>query len=255
MRKSEFLSGVIAASLGIVISVGGIQTAAAHDSSLNATVQHDEITPHVVSSTELADSIESEPRTGTLIFTQGDCLAVKVFSASSFTHVAGLVVGDDGEVLVYESQNGVGVRKMPLRAYLRIQEGCDLSICRPARVMDVKQRVEFVEHLESQLGRPYLVRHHLTGNRAHGIHCAEYMTDALMSAKLLHARKPPKVSPASLRQGAIETGLYDAAQSVFVSEIEPVAVEGQNWCDQMWLDTVVCTKNCWKTIRSCVLCK
>ena len=44
----------------------------------------------------------------TLIFNNGDCLAVKVVTASSYTHV-GAVVVEQGSAYVYESAHGIGV--------------------------------------------------------------------------------------------------------------------------------------------------
>ncbi|OYW14771.1 MAG: hypothetical protein B7Z55_15450, partial [Planctomycetales bacterium 12-60-4] len=64
--------------------------------------------------------IAGEAQTGTLIFSQGDCLAVKVFSQSPYTHV-GVVVCDDDASWVYDAMNGPGVRKTALHEYLRSQ--------------------------------------------------------------------------------------------------------------------------------------
>jgi len=159
------------------------------------------------------------------------------------------------EATVYESQNGVGVRKLSLERYLAMQEGSEVGICYPQQAMTAEQEEAFVRHLDSQLGRPYLVRHHLTGNRAAGIHCAEYMTDAFAAAGLLHAERPPKVSPASLRQGVLVSQLHREGRRIFVSDLDPERVEGRNWCEDMWLDTVRCTSDTWDSFRRCVLCR
>jgi len=213
--------------------------------------------PHEIESLpsrSVAELLRREASTGTLLFTEGDCLAVKVFSQSPYTHVAAIVEEQDGAA-VYESQNGVGVRRLSLEKYVAMQEGCEVGICYPQEAMNADQEQAFIRHLDSQLGRPYVVRHHLTGNRAAGIHCAEYMTDAFAAAGLLHAERPPKVSPASLRQGVLMSRLHREGRRIFISDLEPEPVEGRNWCEDMWLDTVRCTSDTWNSFRRCVLCR
>src|ERR1700687_3648517 len=46
-------------------------------------------------------------QTGTLIVSKGDCLAIKIYSASGYTHVAAVVV-DEEAISVYESTGGAG---------------------------------------------------------------------------------------------------------------------------------------------------
>src|SRR5262249_48891255 len=146
-------------------------------------------------------------QTGTLIFSQGDCLAVKVFSNSRFTH-CGTVVIEDGQPMVYDSMNGAGVRKTKLIDYLRLQTPSDLQVIHPSTNFTPEQSQAYANHLQSQLGRQYGVKHHVTGRRAKGVHCAEYCTDALIAAGKVAADEPPRVSPGSLYEGLTEHHLY-----------------------------------------------
>ncbi len=41
---------------------------------------------------------------------------------------------------------------------------------------------QYERYLDQKLGTPYSIRHHLTGERAPGIHCAEYAIDAFLPA-------------------------------------------------------------------------
>src|SRR5438270_341741 len=63
--------------------------------------------------TVLANGVE----TGSLIVSRGDCLAVKIYSSSAYTHVAAVVV-HEGAVFVYDATAGAGVRKQTLARYL-----------------------------------------------------------------------------------------------------------------------------------------
>src|SRR5574339_643048 len=73
-------------------------------------------------------------QTGSLLFSQGDCLAIKVFSGSRFTHV-GAVVIEHGRPVVYDSMNGTGVRKQSLDDYVRFLSPSDVHVLHPARPM------------------------------------------------------------------------------------------------------------------------
>jgi hypothetical protein len=186
-----------------------------------------------------ADEIQAYAQTGTLIFSQGDCLAVRVFTKSPYTHVAAVVM-EDGKPYVYDSMNGAGVRKQPLEDYCQKECPNTMHVYKPASSFNKRRRELFVEHLKSELGRPYGVKHHVTGNRAQGIHCAEYMMDALAACQLMQAAKPAKVSPDSLRQGIEQAGLYERV--MIMNLTKPVQKEtGNNWCDQLWIDTKSCT--------------
>ena len=57
----------------------------------------------------LAATIAPELQTGTLLFTAGDCLAIKASAGGPYTHVAAVVL-QNGAPVVYDSMHGVGVR-------------------------------------------------------------------------------------------------------------------------------------------------
>lgn len=193
-------------------------------------------------------------QTGSLIFSRGDCLAVKVFSQSSYTHVGG-VVFQNGEPIVYDSMNGVGVRKTPLAEYLRQQTPSTVHFVHPKTAFTADQSAAFETHLESQLGRKYAVRHHLTGKRCDGLHCAEYLTDALMAANLMHANNPSRVSPASLREGVIGENAYVDGQRVELKEAEVETPQGLTWYYRAWDCTTKCCSNGTTQLRRWILCR
>ncbi|MCA9068121.1 MAG: hypothetical protein KDA84_04325 [Planctomycetaceae bacterium] len=200
-----------------------------------------------------AQEIQEYAQTGTLIFSQGDCLAVRMFTRSPYTHVA-TVVMEEGKPYVYDSMNGVGVRKLPLEKYCDSECPNTMHVYRPTNRFSKRRCELFVEHLKSELGRPYGVKHHVTGNRAEGIHCAEYMMDAFAACRLMKAEQPSKVSPDSLRKGVEQAKLYDKV--LVVKVVKPTQTEtGDNWCEQMWIDTKVCTVQCWSKLGRWFLCK
>lgn len=191
---------------------------------------------------------------GSLLFSEGDCLAIRVYTASRYTHVA-VVVIDEGEPIVYDSMNGVGVRRQSLAAYLRSQSPDQLHVFHPRRPLTGRQQRVLREYLDSQLGRPYAVQHHLTGQRCEGVHCAEYVTDALMSIGLVHADRPPKVSPASLVAGISAAKLYSAEETIDLTPPPRPAPVAANRCHQLWIDTKVCLASCCDQLRGWFLCR
>lgn len=171
--------------------------------------------------------------TGSLIFSQGDCLAVKVYTASRLTHVASVLV-KDGAATVYDSTAGHGVRKMPLSEFLAGQGDADLAVYAPTYELSTSQAAAFERHLESQLGRPYAIAHHVTGNRCAGLHCAEYAVDALSAAQIIGVEHPARQSPATLREAIVHDALY---ARVAVVQIEPepeVPPADASWCTRLW---------------------
>lgn len=209
---------------------------------------------------EAAPCVAKEVQTGTLIVSRGDCLAVKVFTQSPYTHIAAVVIRR-GQPYVYDSANGVGVRCQTLTNYLCSQNPAEIHVFQPHEPLSPRQAELFEQHLDSQLGRPYAIKHHLTGNRAAGVHCAEYVTDALIACELLTAREPPRVSPASLVEGIVKSELYFAALTVKLAE--PSAAEpagqggqpaGQGWCSALWTDTKECTRSCYLRLRGMFCC-
>jgi hypothetical protein len=201
-----------------------------------------------------AAAIAAEARTGTLLFSEGDCLAVKVYTRSPYTHVAAIVIEDD-QPYVYDSQNNTGVRRLPLKQYLAAERPCEFRIFRPSVSFSGRRATEFVAHLDSQLGRPYAIAHHLTGKRADGLHCSEYMTDALIHCHVLRAKQPSRVSPASLVEGLLKGGLYEPQKTVVIRDPPEVVPEGRCWCEDLWIDTKQCTKRFCRSLSRIFLCR
>jgi hypothetical protein len=199
---------------------------------------------------QLAEQVQ----TGSLIVSRGDCLAVKVYSASRFTHVATVVV-HDGCVFCYDATGGAGVRKQTLAEYLDGQHEASLHPFHPSKPLTEKQVAKLESHLESQLGRPYAIKHHLTGGRAEGLHCSEYATDALIAAGLLRANDPARVSPASLVEGVLKANLYEESDTLQLAPELPPRPESESWCYQLWFDTRQCTYRCYCKLWAWFCCK
>ncbi|MGE5195273.1 MAG: hypothetical protein ACM3U2_22500 [Deltaproteobacteria bacterium] len=195
-----------------------------------------------------------ELQTGSLIISQGDCLAVKIYSASAYTHVAAVVV-HDGEASVYDATGGAGVRKQSLRDYFVCQGNHTLHFFHPCRPFSEKRAQCFEQHLESQLGRPYAILHHLTGERAAGLHCSEYVTDALIAAGTVRARQPSRVSPATLVEGILKADLYRQEGTVQPVPDSPERPASGGWCARLWFDTRQCTRACCGKLRGWFFCK
>ncbi len=199
---------------------------------------------------QAAEKIDSLP-TGTLIFSSGDCLAVRAYTRSRFTHVAAVVDSEKGPV-VYDSTNGTGVRRQELADYLKSQSPGEVHIVRPRCDFTKPQCQRFCAELEEHLGRPYAVGHHVTGKRAKGVHCSEYVMDALMAAGVMTAKNPARVSPASLHRGIHEKQTYVPEWTVTLCDIP--GEKGTGWCSQAWIDTKRCTKRCYLKMRGWFCC-
>lgn len=200
-------------------------------------------------------TIQETAQTGSLIFSKGDCLAVRVYTNSPYTHVATIVRQPNGPSMVYDSMNGAGVRKLPLEEYLATQSPDEVQIFHPKRKFNTAEEEEFVDHLESQLGKPYSVKHHLTGKRCDGLHCAEYVTDALAEIDWLKVKNSPRVSPASLAAGITLHDVYFAGSKVEVPAILEPIPEPTGRCARMWLDTKVCVNRCGRQVSRWFLCR
>lgn len=202
----------------------------------------------------LVAQIEAESVTGTLLVSEGDCLAVKTFTGSPYTHV-GTIVHRDGRCFVYDSTAGHGVRCQTLSNYVKWLDQHEVRLLHPSKPFSSGTEQAFVRHLESELGRPYAVLHHLTGERCDGVHCAEYVTEALVAANRMTVAKAPRVSPASLVAGVTQSGVYQEGGR-FQREL-PIAVrpEPTSWCAGCWRDTKDCMKWCWKKTRGAILCQ
>ncbi len=195
-------------------------------------------------------------QTGSLLFSQGDCLAVKVFSKSRFTH-CGAVVIEDGKPVVYDAMNGTGVRRTELADYLRLQTPSEIQAVHPATPLTESETAAFAQHLASQVGRQYGIKHHLTGKRANGIHCAEYCTDALMAAGRIESDNPPRVSPGGLYAGLTTDKLYtDGGKYELRPNVMPAPVpENESWCRWAWRETCECTTGCGRQMSRWFLCR
>jgi hypothetical protein len=200
-----------------------------------------------------AESVSSQMQTGTLIFSQGDCLAVKMFTQSPYTHVAAVVI-KNGQPFVYDSTSGNGVRGQSLTDYFESQSPDVVHLMHPSKPFLHERSEQFARYLNGQLGKPYSLKHHLTGKRAEGVHCSEYVTDALMSCQLIQAKQPSRVSPASLAAGILKADLYRPAQMINLKQ-KISKPKGRNWCDQMWIDTKHCTLGCCRQLQRWFLCR
>lgn len=198
--------------------------------------------------------LQQDLQTGSLIFSRGDCMAVKIFSLSPYTHVGGVVV-KDGKAIVYDSMNGAGVRKTAFIEYLRQQTPSTVKIVHPNTPFSEKQATSYETHLESQLGRKYAVKHHLTGHRGDGLHCSEYLTDALMAAETISAIQPARVSPASLLEGVMTAHVYREGPSAELKTTDPPQPIDQIWYQRYWSNTKQCCSKGAKQMRRWILCR
>jgi hypothetical protein len=203
---------------------------------------------------EAAERLAGEVGTGSLIVSRGDCLAVKIYSASLYTHV-GAVVARDGEIYVYDAMQGCGVRKQLLRDYVVGLHDAAVHPFHLCQSLTDDEAERFEKHLEGQLGRPYAIKHHLTGNRAAGVHCSEYVTDALIAAGRLRAKQPSRVSPASLVEGVLTAGVHQQAATLQLTPPPAQRVESENWFVQLWFDTGHCTTFCCRKLCAWFCCK
>lgn len=199
-------------------------------------------------------TIREQVKTGSLLFSQGDCLAVKVFTGSPFTHV-GMVVLHNGRAVVYDAMNGPGVRKTPLDEYLRFLVPSTVMIVHPAQPISAPDQAAMIAHLESQVGKPYRVHHHATGKRCDGLHCAEYITDALIAANALTAKEPPRVSPGSLYLGVLDGSLYRAGGEYRFRPATKPFPQNETRCQRYWRQTGDCCTGCYTQLARWFCCK
>lgn len=203
---------------------------------------------------QLADSLSSRVQTGTLLFSKGDCLAVRIYTKSAYTHVA-MVVMRNGEPLVYDSMNGTGTRCLTLKNYLNTQRPATIHIFQPKTKFNSSMTSQYERYLDQKLGTPYSIKHHLTGSRAKGIHCAEYAIDALSACNLMKANAPAKVSPASLVKGIVKSDRYIPSITFELKRPPRVTEKSSGWCHQLWIDTKNCTSACCIKLRGWVFCQ
>ncbi len=203
---------------------------------------------------DAASSIEPAMQTGTLLVSKGDCLAVRIYTQSPLTHVAAVVIRN-GKPFVYDSANGVGVRCQTLENYLKSLSANEIYVLQPTKPFSAKRAGGFASYLDSQLGKPYAIKHHLTGERAAGVHCAEYVTDALQDCRLVRAKQPARVSPASLVEGVVKSKVYHAATTIQLTRPEPPPPPNASWCSRLWFDTTTCTSSACLQMKRWFLCQ
>jgi hypothetical protein len=206
------------------------------------------------SASSAAADLDKRVQTGTLLVSKGDCVAIKVFTCSRYTHV-GAVVRYKGKPYVYESANGHGARWQSLEDYLDSESPNTFYVLNPKRRFSPKRAKLFQKHLDSELGRRYAIKHHVTGTRSDGVHCSEYVTDAMIACRLLTAERPSRVTPASLAKGVLDSGLYEADCAIALKEEEASESVGSNRCEQMWIDTKICTRNFCIKVRRLFACR
>lgn len=195
-----------------------------------------------------------EVQTGTLLFSKGDCLAVKVFTGSTYTHVA-MVCCNGDEFVVYDANPGTGVRRQELSAYLSAVAPDRIQTLHPVRRLKQDEEEQLRGFLESKLGTPYAVLHHVTGRRGGGVHCSELMTDALSEIRWLTAKSPPRVSPGSLMIGITAGQIYAPGDVYEIPEPVTVPETGDNRCEQLWIDTKLCCSRCCRQLSRIFLCR
>lgn len=199
--------------------------------------------------------IAATVQTGSILASQGDCLAVRVYSQSSYTHVAAVVL-QDGQPMVYDTMPGSGVRRLPLQDYLLSQRPTDVQLLHPVKPFSATQAAAFEKHLTAQLGRPYDVKHFATGHRCAGLHCSEYLTDALIASEHLTATNPARVSPAGLVTSLAEHQIYQLGSTHDLpAPPEPPVETSPTWYGRAWQQTKECSYDCWTQTRRWVCCK
>ncbi len=198
------------------------------------------------------ETVKNSLKPGSLIFHRGKCLTVKLYTWSPFTHVAiAMPKPGTSEWTVYDSARRHGVRKSELGDYLLESSPDALFLLHPRYELNASQQGKLRKALEEQLGRPYSVKQHLTGTRARGVHCSEYVTDALIAIDLLRAHKPPRVSPASLLEGIVQESVYQPDLTLKVNLPDSSASKTETWCRQIWNDAQAGSRRIWDETKTC----
>ena len=202
-----------------------------------------------------AQEIAASLQTGSILASKGDCLAVRAYSLSSYTHVA-TVVMQNGQPMVYDTVPGTGVRRLPLSDYLISQQPTDIQLLHPTKPFSPTQATAFEKHLQAQIGRPYDVKHFATGRRCNGLHCSEYLTDALIASQHLTSTNPARVSPSDLVTSLTDHQVYQTGTTHNLPEPPaPPAPVSTTWYGQAWQGTKSCTYDCWVQTRRWFCCK
>ncbi|MDB5387412.1 MAG: hypothetical protein JWM11_3058 [Planctomycetaceae bacterium] len=204
---------------------------------------------------ETVNAVAEAVQTGSIIASRGDCLAVRVYTQSPYTHV-GAVVVQDGRAVVYDSMIRIGVRCQPLDEYLESQRPCDIELFHPVKPFTKTQAKNFEKHLTEQVGRPYAIRQYVTGREVKGLHCAEYLTQALIASEHITAANPAKVSPAEILECVTKHELYSTGDTSNLPAVPvPPPPPATTWYGRIWQDTTQCTQGCWFQTRRVVLAK
>lgn len=201
--------------------------------------------------TAVAETVE----TGTIIASRGASVAVRVSTFSRYTHV-GAVVMRDGQPVVYDSMIRIGVRCQPLDEYLESQRPCEIELFHPNRPFTKAQAKSFEKHLHQQLGRPYSYKQYVTGSPCAGLHCAEYVTGALIAGDQITAENPTRVSPGEILECVTEHALYSTSEKLSLPAVPvPEAPRSATWYGRAWQDTKSCTQGCWTQTKRWVWSK
>jgi hypothetical protein len=206
-------------------------------------------------SVETVQAVAEAVQTGSIIASRGDCLAVRVYTNSPYTHV-GAVVVHDGHAMVYDSMIRIGVRCQPLDEYLESQRPCDIELFRPTEHFTQDQARDFKKYLDEQVGRPYAIHQYVTGREVQGLHCAQYLTCALVASGHIRSGNPARVSPAEILRCLARDELYAAGDKTDLPPVpEPVPERATTWYGRAWQDTQSCSHSCWVQSSRWVIAK
>ncbi len=229
---------ILAIIVAVILLQNGIFHSLVYAESINTE-------PH----REAVKTARTELKPGSLIMHRGNCLSVRIYTRSAYTHVAIVMPVQKGEGwVVYDSARKHGVRKSNLSDYLEESSPDKITFLHPCQNLNKRQCEQLRENLEKELGRPYAVKHHLTGKKSKGVHCSEYVTEALIAIDLLRARQPSRVSPASLLEGILQYNVYKAGTILKVATPDVASSENTGWCSRLWSDTKTCTNNCYRKV-------
>ena len=158
--------------------------------------------------------------------------------------------------MVYDAIPGAGVRQLPLADYLISQQPTDIQLLHPTKPFSETQVAAFERHLQAQIGRQYDVKHFATGRRCSGLHCSEYVTDALVASQLVTSDNPARVSPSGLITSLTEHHLYQTGTTHNLPEAPtPAAPVSETWYGRAWQGTKSCSYDCWVQTRRWFCCK
>ena len=109
--------------------------------------------------------------------------------------------------------------------------------------------------MKKHIGRPEAIKHQFSGERAAGVQCSEYVTDALQACNVIRAKQPSRVSPGSLAEGVLVSDLYRAKLAFKVRLAPIVKPVARNRCEKLWIDTKFCTIQFCAKMRRWFICR